>query len=226
MLMTWKYDLLGDVKGDDLIDVILTDNLGELDNFSKSTDKVFVQCSILSIHKENFVLLFPTLHEGREYLDLLLRELGISNSFKFFGHLDQESFKSILLFSKRFFKRNLRLFFYWEDILRCFPNLIVNWYHEKAGVDLFRVYINLSELVNLAGYKRLISALYKINESREAFSAILILDSDRHFILKSTKELCSYICGIKSLGEINYSEIDKTYVIKEEEKQKSKSKTE
>lgn len=224
MLMTWKYDLLGDIKGD-LIDVILTNNLGELGNFSKSTDKVFVQCSILSIHKENFVLLFPTLHEGREYLDLLLRELGISNSFKFFGHLDQEFFKSSLLLSERFFKRNLRLFFYWEDILRCFPNLVVNWYHEKAEIELFRVYINLSELVNLVGYKRLISALYKINKSREAFSEILILDSDRYFTLKSTKELCSYVCGTKSLNKINYGKIDKTYVIKEEEKQKSKSKT-
>ncbi len=223
MLMTWKYDLLGDVRGNDLIDIVLTDNLEELDNFSKSTDKVFVQCSILSIHKENFVLLFPTLHEGREYLDLLLRELGISNSFKFFGHLDQEFYR--LLFSERFFKRNLRLFFSWEDILRYFPNLIVNWYHEKAEIDLFRVYINLSELVNLVGYKRLISALYKINKSREAFSAILILDSDRYFTLKSTKKLCSYICGTKSLDKINYGEIDKTYVVKEEEKQKSKSKT-
>ena len=222
--MTWKYDLLGDIKGD-LIDVILTNNLGELGNFSKSTDKVFVQCSILSIHKENFVLLFPTLHEGREYLDLLLRELGISNSFKFFGHLDQEFFKSSLLLSERFFKRNLRLFFYWEDILRCFPNLVVNWYHEKAEIDLFRVYINLSELVNFVGYKRLISALYKINKSREAVSVILILDSDRYFTLKSTKELCSYVCGTKSLNKINYGKIDKTYVIKEEEKQKFKSKT-
>ena len=225
MLMTWKYDLLGDVRGNDLIDIVLTNSLEELGNFSKSTGKVFVQCSILSIHKEDFVLLFPTLHEGREYLDLLLRELGISNSFKFFGHLDQEFFKSSLLISERFFKQNLRLFFYWEDILRCFPNLIVNWYHEKAEIDLFRVYINLSELVNLVGYKRLISALYKINKSREAVSAILILDSDRYFILKSTKELCSYICGTKSLDKINYSKIDKTYVIKEEEKQKSKSKT-
>lgn len=225
MLMTWKYDLLGDIKGDDLIDVILTDNLEELDNFSKSTDKVFVQCSILSIHKENFVLLFPTLHEGREYLDLLLRELGISNSFKFFGHLDQEFFRSSLLLSEKFFKRNLRLFFYWEDILRYFPNLVVNWYHEKAEIDLFRVYINLSELVNLVGYKKLISALNKINKSREKSSVILILDSDRYFTPKSTKRLCSYICGTKSLNKINYGEIDKTYVIKEEEKQKSKSKT-
>ena len=223
MLMTWKYDLLGDVRGNDLIDIVLTNSLEELDNFSKSADKVFVQCSILSIHKENFVLLFPTLHEGREYLDLLLRELGISNSFKFFGHLDQEFYR--LLFSERFFKRNLRLFFYWEDILRYFPNLIVNWYHEKAEIDLFRVYINLSELVNIVGYKRLISALYKINKSREAVSAILILDSDRYFTLKSTKKLCSYICGTKSLDKINYGEIDKTYVVKEEEKQKSKSKT-
>ena len=222
--MTWKYDLLGNVGGD-LIDVILTNNLGQLGIFSKSTDKVFVQCSILSIHKENFVLLFPTLHEGREYLDLLLRELGISNSFKFFGHLDQEFFKSSLLLSERLFKRNLRLFFYWEDILRCFPNLVVNWYHEKAEIELFRVYINLSELVNLVGYKRLISALYKINKSREAFSEILILDSDRYFTLKSTKELCSYVCGTKSLNKINYGKIDKTYVIKEEEKQKFKSKT-
>ena len=159
MLMTWKYDLLGNVG--DFIDVILTNNLEELGNFSKSTGKVFVQCSILSIHKENFVLLFPTLHEGREYLDLLLRELGISNSFKFFGHLDQEFFKSVLLITERFFKQNLRLFFYWEDMLRHFPNLVVNWYHEKAEIDLFRVYINLGELVNLVGYKRLISALNK-----------------------------------------------------------------
>ena len=225
MLMTWKYDLLGDIRGNDLIDVILTNNLEELVNFSKSTDKVFVQCSILSIHKENFVFLFPTLHEGREYLDLLLRELGISNSFKFFGHLDQEFFRSSLLFSERFFKQNLRLFFYWEDIIRCFPNLIVNWYHEKAEIDLFRVYINLSKLVNLVGYKRLISTLYKINKSREADSAILILDSDRYFTSKSTKELCSYVCGTKSLDKINYGKIDKTYVVKEEEKQKSKSKT-
>lgn len=207
MLMAWKYDLLGNIRGD-LIDVILTNNLEELGNFSKSTGKVFVQCSILSIHKENFVLLFPTLHEGREYLDLLLGELGISNSFKFFGHLDQEFFKSSLLFSERFFKQNLRLFFYWEDILRCFPNLVVKWYHEKAEVDLFRVYINLSELVNLVGYKRLISALNKINKSREANSVILILESDRHFTLKSTKELCSYVCGTKSLDKINYSKID------------------
>lgn len=217
MLVTWKYDLLGNIRGD-LINIVLTNSLEELDNFSESSGKFFVQCSILSIHKEDFVLLFPTLHEGREYLDLLLRELGISNSFKFFGHLDQEFFKSSLLFSERFFKQNLRLFFYWEDILRCFPNLIVNWYHEKAVIDLFRAYINLSELVNLVGYKRLISALYKINKSREAVSAILILDSDRYFTLKSTKELCSYICGTKSLDKINYGKIDSTYVVKKEKK--------
>lgn len=225
MLVTWKYDLLGDIKGD-LIDIVLTNSLEELGNFSKSTGKFFVQCSILSIHKEDFVLLFPTLHEGREYLDLLLRELGISSSSKFLGHLDQEFFKSSLLLSERFFKQNLRLFFYWENILRCFPHLIVNWYHEKAVIDLFRIYINLSELVNLVGYKRLISALYKINKSKEKSSVILILDSDRYFTLKSTKELYFYICGTKSLNKINYGEIDKTYVIKEEEKQKSKSKTE
>ena len=218
MLVTWKYDLLGDIKGGDLIDIVLTNSLEELGNFSKSTGKVFVQCSILSIHKEDFVLIFPTLHEGREYLDLLLRELGISNSFKFLGHLDQEFFKSSLLLSERFFKQNLRLFFYWEDIIRCFPNLIVNWYHEKAEIDLFRVYINLSKLVNLVGYKRLISTLYKINETREAVSAILILDSDRFFTLKSTKELCSYVCGTKSLDKINYGKIDLAYVVRKEEK--------
>lgn len=219
MLVTWKYDLLGNVG--DFIDIVLTNSLEEIDNFSESSGKVLVQCSILSIHKENFVLLFPTLHEGREYLDLLLRELDISNSSKFFGHLDQEFFKSSLLLSERFFKQNLRLFFYWENILRCFPNLMVSWYHEKAVIDLFRIYINLSELVNLVGYKRLISALYKINKSKEKSSVILILDSDRYFTLKSTKELCFYICGTKLLDKINYAEIDLTYVVKKEEKQKS-----
>ena len=223
MLVTWKYDLLGDVRGGDLVDIVLTNSLEEIDNFFESSGEVLVQCSILSIHKGNFVLLFPTLHEGREYLDLLLRELGISNSSKFFGHLDQEFFKSSLLLSERFFKQNLRLFFYWENIFRYFPNLMVNWYHEKAVIDLFRIYINLSELVNLVGYKRLISAINKINKSKEksSVSVILILDSDRYFTLKSTKELCFYICGTKLLDKINYAEIDLTYVVKKEEKQKS-----